>query len=75
MASRKAGRRRPDASTPTGSRARRRSCLAFLSPRIQAAILDGTAPKGLTLERLLARKTPERRGIPGETGARRQRLG
>ncbi len=58
MAARKAGRRKSDAPTPTGSRARRRSYLAFLSPGIQCAILDGTTPEGLTLERLLAADLP-----------------
>lgn len=59
MAARMAGRRKSDASNSSkGSRARRRSYLAFLSPRIQQAILDGTTPEGLTLERLLAADLP-----------------
>lgn len=58
MAARQAGRRKSDTSSaPSGSRARR-SYLAFLAPRIQQAILDGTNPEGLTLERLLAADLP-----------------
>lgn len=33
---------------------RTRSQLAFLSPKIQAAILDGTQPPELTLKRLVS---------------------
>jgi hypothetical protein len=56
---RKAGGRKPGAAAATiCSPARRRSYLAFLSPRIQRAILNGTSPEGLTLERLLASDLP-----------------
>jgi hypothetical protein len=37
---------------------RTRAPLAFLSPRIQRAILDGTQPVGLTLERLVRQTLP-----------------
>lgn len=56
MAQRRIGRRRADIEATgraTGSRMRRRSYLAFLSPRIQQAILAGRVPEGLSLEKLL----------------------
>ncbi len=37
---------------------RTRGQLAFLSPKIQAAIRDGTHPPELTLKRILARPVP-----------------
>jgi DNA invertase Pin-like site-specific DNA recombinase len=43
---------------PSGSRERRKAWLAFLSPRIQVAILDGRQPVGLSLERILASDLP-----------------
>jgi hypothetical protein len=42
----------------SGAYIRTRAQLAFLSPRIQAAILDGTQPPDLSLERIL------RTGVP-----------
>jgi hypothetical protein len=42
----------------SGAYLRTRAQLAFLSPRIQAAILEGTQPPGLTLERIV------RTGVP-----------
>lgn len=56
MAARRTGRERGDVGAPTrpsGSRMRRRSYLAFLSPKIQKAILAGRVPEGLGLEKLL----------------------
>ena len=38
---------------PANTHARKRVRLAFLSPDLQAAILDGRQPAGLTLDRLL----------------------
>jgi site-specific DNA recombinase len=61
MAERRAGRMRDGSETssrPSGSRMRRRSYLAFLSPRIQQAILAGTLPDGLGLEKLLGTDLP-----------------
>ncbi len=61
MAERCAGRRRADIEATTrssGSRMRRRSYLAFLSPRIQVAILAGRLPEGLNLEKLLRADLP-----------------
>lgn len=61
MALRRDGRRRaetPDSAAISGSRTRRRSYLAFLSPRIQQAILAGEVPEGLTLEVLLRQDLP-----------------
>jgi hypothetical protein len=37
---------------------RTRAQLAFLAPKIQAAILDGTQPPALTLKRLTERSLP-----------------
>lgn len=37
---------------------RTRAQLAFLSPRLQNAILEGTQPPGLTLKRILRRPVP-----------------
>lgn len=42
----------------SGSRERRKAWLAFLSPRIQMAILEGRHPEHLTLERLLQSDMP-----------------
>ena len=61
MAERRAGRARTDieaSSRPSGSRMRRRSYLAFLSPRIQQAILAGQVPESLGLEKLLRTYLP-----------------
>jgi site-specific DNA recombinase len=61
MAERRAGRQRADneaTSRSSGSRMRRRSYLAFLSPRIQQAILAGKVPEGLGLEKLLRMDLP-----------------
>ncbi|MCB6180044.1 hypothetical protein LHP98_18145, partial [Rhodobacter sp. Har01] len=56
MARRRAGHRRSDidgAGGAAGSRMRRRSYLAFLSPRIQQATLAGQVPEGVSPERML----------------------
>lgn len=43
---------------PSGSRERRKAWLAFLSPRIQMAILEGRHPESLSLERILQSDMP-----------------
>jgi hypothetical protein len=42
----------------TGAFIRKRSPLAFLSPRIQIAIRDGTLPPDMTLQRIVSRTMP-----------------
>jgi site-specific DNA recombinase len=42
----------------SGSRERRKAWLAFLSPRIQMAILEGQQPEGFSLERILQSDMP-----------------
>jgi site-specific DNA recombinase len=43
---------------PSGSRERRKAWLAFLSPRIQIAIVEGRHPESLSLERILHSDMP-----------------
>ena len=46
------------AANCTGAYIRKRGQLAFLSPKIQIAIRDGTLPADITLEQFLRQKTP-----------------
>jgi site-specific DNA recombinase len=44
--------------TPLSTYERRLACLAFLAPDIQAQILEGRHPPGLTLEGVLSKGVP-----------------
>jgi site-specific DNA recombinase len=52
------GRHAVNQERASGSRERRKTWLAFLSPRIQMAILEGRHPEGLSLERILQSDMP-----------------
>jgi hypothetical protein len=70
------GRHAVNQERPSRTRERRKAWLAFLSPRIQMAILEGRHPESLSLERILQSDMPlawddqERLfGFAGETPA------
>jgi DNA invertase Pin-like site-specific DNA recombinase len=53
----------------TSSYIRNRACLALLSPKIQSAIVNGTQPADLSLERLM------REGIPADWAEQERKFG
>jgi site-specific DNA recombinase len=68
----KAGRKLTEIAKKSGhspAYIRTRAPLAFLSPRIQKAIMDGTQPVGLTLAEIL------RQGVPLDWSEQEQRFG